>query len=205
MFFEVCLFQKRRIKGEDEMLQMKPQATPLTLLHRPFGVKKHWATNTHYDLRLEWKGVLLSWALRMGPTRTPGVTRKAVQMPDHDLANLGFEGIHQSGTIMCWDSGTWEPCTEFEDIDSCLDRGILRFRLHGEKLEGSWTLTNTNESEHGNAIWVLSKDDDDSAVHGSDNLLEDRPHSVKTGRTKEEIECEWNEGKTAVDNQGGLF
>jgi bifunctional non-homologous end joining protein LigD len=188
------------------MLQTTGHTTPLTLLHRRYGMKKHWATNTHYDLRIEWNGTLLSWALPMGPTRTPDITRKAIQMDDHRLANLGFEGVHESGTIMCWDSGIWEAYPGFEDVGNCLERGTLRFKLHGEKLEGSWTLARTGQVEHGRDIWVLSKNDgDDGVVHGSDNLLEDRPNSVKTGRTREEIEQDWNEGKTALDNQGGLF
>jgi bifunctional non-homologous end joining protein LigD len=187
------------------MLSVSKAVSPLTFFHRPFGVKKHWATNLHYDLRLEWNGRLLSWAVRMGPTLTPGITRKAVQMPDHRPENLDFEGLHESGTIMFWDRGTWVLDTKFQDVESCLEGGVLKFTLHGEKLEGSWTLSRTSESEYGNPIWLLSKDDDSYAVSGQDNLLEELPNSVKTGRTREEIERDWNEGGSQSDKQILLF
>ena len=187
------------------MLQTTGHTTPLTFLHRPFGVKKHWATNLHYDLRLEWNGRLLSWAMPMGPTRNVGVDRKAVRMPDHNPDNLDFEGVHRTGTIMFWDRGTWELLPECGDVDSCLESGILRFKLHGQKLEGDWTLRRTNEDQHGSEIWLLSKDDDFATVYDTDYLLEERPNSVKTGRTREEIESNWNKGKKGPDDQTRLF
>src|ERR1041385_1396263 len=103
-------------------------------------MKKHDATSLHYDLRLEWNGRLLSWALPDGPSCNATVIREATEMEDHRSEYASFEGLHETGTIMLWDRGTWEPYPECEDIEKSLRKGILRFTLHGEKLIGDWTL-----------------------------------------------------------------
>jgi hypothetical protein len=35
----------------------------LSFFHRLYGLKRHWASRHHFDLRLEWNGNLLSWAI----------------------------------------------------------------------------------------------------------------------------------------------
>src|SRR5512141_3499448 len=111
-----------------------------------FVVQKHRATALHYDFRLEWKGVLLSWAVPKGPSLDPSVKRFATHVEDHPIEYASFEGIipageYGGGTVMIWDNGTWTP--ETPDVDAALKKGELKFTLFGEKLKGSWVLVRT--------------------------------------------------------------
>lgn len=172
---------------------------------RAYAMKKHHATRLHYDLRLEWNGVLLSWALPQGPCCCAGVLRDATEMEDHRVANLLFEGVHETGPIMLWDRGTWEPHPEFEDIESCLRRGILRFTLYGEKLKGGWMLVRTNRNAP-RTVWTLSKLADSFAESATGkSILKEQPNSISTGRTMEEIVREWTKPRNKHLRQTKLF
>src|SRR6202042_716039 len=116
----------------------KPKHSPLI-----YVIQKHRATALHYDFRIEWKGVLLSWAVPKGPSPDPSVKRLAMQVEDHPVDYGGFEGVipegeYGGGTVMLWDSGEWFP--ESEDVDAAIKKGDLKFELQGEKLRGSWVL-----------------------------------------------------------------
>jgi len=114
-------------------------------------------------------GVLLSWALPEEPSCCSGAIRKAIEMEDHRRANLLFEGVHETGPIMLWDRGTWEPHLESNDIESSLRRGILRFTLRGEKLKGGWTLARMNNARNApRPIWTLCKQADSFAGSRAD-------------------------------------
>jgi bifunctional non-homologous end joining protein LigD len=154
-----------------------------------FVVQKHRATALHYDFRLEWKGVLLSWAVPKGPSLDPSVKRLAMEVEDHPIEYAKFEGIipegeYGGGTVMIWDKGTWTP--ESPDVDAALKKGDLKFTLYGEKLKGSWVLVRTRgRYQGGRNTWLLIKHRDEHA--STEDIAETRPRSVVSGRLLVEI------------------
>ena len=118
-----------------------------------FVVQHHIARKDHFDLRLEWDGALLSWAVPKGPTYYIGDKRLAVKVEDHPLEYRNFEGCipkgeYGGGVVMLWDEGYWEPQT---DVDEGLKKGSLKFVLKGRRLKGKWALirlkAKTNEDK----------------------------------------------------------
>ncbi|MGA7992543.1 MAG: non-homologous end-joining DNA ligase [Thermoanaerobaculia bacterium] len=154
-----------------------------------YVVQKHRATALHYDFRLEWNGVLLSWAIPKGPSLDPSVKRMASPTEDHPLDYAGFEGIipaaeYGGGTVMVWDRGTWTP--ESPDVDAALQKGDLKFTLHGEKLKGSWVLVRTRGwGGSSRPSWLLIKHRDDFA--SEEDVAETRPRSVVSNRLLTQI------------------
>src|SRR2546423_908417 len=124
-----------------------------------FVVQKHRATALHYDFRLEWNGVMLSWAVPKGPSYDPAVKRLAMQVEDHPIEYNKFEGIipageYGGGTVMIWDQGTWTP--QDEDVGAALDKGQLKFSLDGKKVHGSWVLVRLRPRPgQTRAAWLL--------------------------------------------------
>ena len=158
---------------------------------RFFCVQKHLASHLHYDFRLEWNGVLLSWAVPKGPSIDPKDKRLAMQTEDHPYDYGMFEGVipegYGAGIVMLWDYGTWEP--ESEDVDAALRKGDLKFRLNGYKLKGSWVLVRTKGPSYGEGrSWLLIKHRDDWA--GEVDIAEFAPLSVKSGGDFEDILAE---------------
>ena len=154
-----------------------------------FVVQKHRATALHYDFRLEWKGVMLSWAVPKGPSYDPKVKRLAMQVEDHPLEYNKFEGIipageYGGGTVMIWDKGTWTP--ELPDVDAALKKGELKFSLDGKKLHGAWVLVRTRPRKgESRSAWLLIKHRDEWA--STEDIAELAPRSVVSSRLLVEI------------------
>jgi len=103
-----------------------------------FVVQRHDARRLHYDLRLERRGALASWAVPNGIPLEPGQRHLAVHVEDHPLEYADFageipKGQYGAGTVEIWDRGTYELVEEKRD-------GGLTFQLRGRRLEGTWTL-----------------------------------------------------------------
>jgi bifunctional non-homologous end joining protein LigD len=145
-----------------------------------FCVQKHLASHLHYDFRLEWNGVLLSWAVPKGPSIDTRDKRLAMQTEDHPFDYGMFEGVipegYGAGIVLLWDYGTWEP--ESEDVDAALKKGDLKFRLNGFKLKGSWVIVKTRGYGGAPNSWLLIKHKDEWA--GPIDIVEFAPLSVKT-------------------------
>jgi bifunctional non-homologous end joining protein LigD len=154
-----------------------------------FVIQHHMARRDHFDLRLEWDGTLLSWAVPKGPSYDTRDKRLAIQVEDHPLEYRHFEGTipkgeYGGGIVMLWDEGTWEPQA---DVDEGLGRGSLKFVLKGRRLKGKWALVRMKpkEGEAGNN-WLLLKEKDDYA-QATDGISAFTT-SIRTGRTMAEIE-----------------
>jgi bifunctional non-homologous end joining protein LigD len=154
-----------------------------------FVVQKHLATRLHYDFRLEWNGVLLSWAIPKGPSTDPSMKRLAMQTEDHLFDYADFEGVipageYGGGTVMVWDTGTWEP--QVPDVDAALKKGDLKFILHGKKLHGSWVLVRTRGfGSSTREAWLLIKHRDQYVSTKDIEIAE--PASALSGRLLADI------------------
>lgn len=169
-----------------------------------FVIQKHAARRLHYDFRLELDGVLLSWSVPKGPSLNPAERRLAVRTEDHPLDYADFEGVipkgeYGGGTVVVWDRGSWEPEGGLEGARQMLAKGRLTFELRGAKLAGRWHLVRTKPQGKQEG-WLLFKGRDDAADPKRD-IVDERPESVVTGRTVEEITANpdrvWHSNKKA--------
>src|SRR3984957_13055515 len=188
--------------------------------HR-FVVQKHRATRLHYDFRLEMEGVLKSWAVPKGPSMDPADKRLAMQVEDHPVSYFDFEGTipegnYGAGTVMVWDLGTWEPLspqpvkgkyvagTEAEAA-AMLQKGDLKFRLHGQRLKGDFALIHMRARRPGSkgTEWLLIKHRDAYVQEGYDIDKDD--YSVLTKRSLKQIagdtrSDEWESNRKAASH-----
>jgi len=175
-----------------------------------FVVQKHDATRLHYDFRLALDGVLKSWAVTLGPSLNPGEKRLAVAVEDHPLEYADFEGTiakgeYGGGAVIAWDNGTWSP---LGDAHKGLKKGHLEFELHGQKLNGRWHLVRMHgKPGEKRENWLLIKGDDEFARPvGAADILEERPESINTGRTIDELEGEppgWSSKTGKIEKPNG--
>lgn len=137
--------------AEKRQFEKTPEPGPKieeTGLHR-FVVQEHHASHLHWDFRLEMDGVLKSWAVPKGPPEQPGVRRLAIEVEDHPVSYIGFEGEisegqYGAGMVKIWDSGTY-------DLDK-REPGEILVHLHGGRLNGGYALVHTRDNQ-----WIMLK------------------------------------------------
>jgi DNA ligase D-like protein (predicted ligase)/DNA ligase D-like protein (predicted polymerase)/DNA ligase D-like protein (predicted 3'-phosphoesterase) len=136
-----------------------PDASPPTLPQssspsgsgNAFVVHRHHASRLHYDLRLEQNGVLKSWAVPKGLPPRPGIKRLAVNVEDHPLEYVNFEGAIPKGEYgggMMWKfaRGRYEITKEKKD-------GFY-FRLQSPEMNAEYRTYRTAENQ-----WLLERVD----------------------------------------------
>jgi len=114
-----------------------------------FVIQEHHATHLHWDFRLEKEGVLKSWAIPKGPPEEKGLKRLAIQVEDHELSYIDFQGIipegqYGAGTVKIWDKGTYK-------IESESSKRVV-FELKGKRLKGRYSLVHLKDRQ-----WLLIK------------------------------------------------
>jgi DNA ligase D-like protein (predicted 3'-phosphoesterase) len=102
-----------------------------------FVIHEHWASNHHFDLRLEMNKVLKSWTVPKSPLEANKRKILAIQVEDHALSYANFEGIipegfYGAGKVKIWDKGNYNLIEKTEKK--------IVFLLNGKKLKGKYGL-----------------------------------------------------------------
>lgn len=129
----------------------EPPPAAVTGSGNAFVVHRHHASRLHYDLRLEQNGTLKSWAVPKGLPPRPGLMRLAVNVEDHPLKYVDFEGAIPKGEYgggMMWKfaQGRYEITKE--------KKGGFYFRLQSRELNGEYRVHHTKENQ-----WLLERVD----------------------------------------------
>jgi len=129
---------------------------------RRFVIHEHHATNLHFDLRLEMNGVLKSWAVPKGLSLNPNHKRLAIEVPDHSLSYIDFEGTiaegkYGAGAVVVWDNGEYST---IDDPMKQLAAGRLNFIFYGKKLRGGFSLVQLKDRK---GQWLVIKNRDEFA------------------------------------------
>src|SRR6185436_6273465 len=129
----------------------EPPPAEITGGGNAFVVHRHHASRLHYDLRLEQNGVLKSWAVPKGLPPRPGIKRLAVNVEDHPLEYVNFEGAIPKGEYgggMMWKfaQGRYEITRQKKD-------GFY-FRLQSRELTAEYRTHRTKENQ-----WLLERVD----------------------------------------------
>ena len=136
-----------------------------------FVVQRHDARRLHYDLRLEMSGTLASWALPKGLPLETGERYLAVHTEDHPMEYADFSGVipkgqYGAGLMEIWDRGTYVLEERKRD-------GGLTVNLHGERMQGRWTLVPAHLDGDDRNWLIIKKHDDEprEAAAASTDLL----------------------------------
>jgi DNA ligase D-like protein (predicted 3'-phosphoesterase) len=123
-----------------------------------YVIQKHSASHLHYDLRLEDKGVLKSWAVPKEPPAVAGEKRLAIEVEDHPLGYEKFEGLipegqYGAGRVEIWDKGFYRLLNKTENK--------LEIYLSGDKLTGIYSLIRLRDTnQEGKNLWLFFKNKD---------------------------------------------
>ncbi|MBI2773999.1 MAG: DNA ligase D [Chloroflexi bacterium] len=122
-----------------------------------YVVHRHHATRLHWDVRLEMRGILASWAVPQGPPLEAGKRRLAVHTEDHPIEYLTFHGVipdgYGAGTMTIWDTGTYEIVEERTDRDGA--EAEYKVRFEGDRLTGEYVLVKTKQNEGRDWLMIM--------------------------------------------------
>ncbi len=139
--------RKRDFRSTPEPKGKEPKGEPT----RRYVVHRHHATRLHWDVRLEMRGILASWAVPNGPPLEAGKRRLAVHTEDHPIEYLTFHGVipdgYGAGSMTIWDTGTYELIEEKPNE--------LKLRMKGTRLDGEWVIVQTKQNE--GRDWLMIK------------------------------------------------
>lgn len=140
---------KRKFKKTPE-----PKGRVFKKLQNRFVVQEHHATHLHYDFRLEMDGVLKSWAVPKGPPEKISEKRLAMQVEDHPVDYINFQGVipqglYGAGKVKIWDKGKFELLNRTANM--------IELVLKGRRLKGRYTLVKVKNPKFKGNAWLLMK------------------------------------------------
>jgi len=114
-----------------------------------FVIQRHRSKNLHWDFRLEHEGVLKSWAVPKGISSRVGEKRLAIEVEDHDLDYINFEGIipkgsYGAGVVSIQDQGNYVIIKWKDDF--------IKIDLRGREFKGIYNLRKMNKD------WLIWRD-----------------------------------------------
>ncbi len=175
-------YQKKR----DFAQSPEPRPQLANIGQQRFVVQEHHASRLHYDFRLEMGGVLKSWAVPKGPSLDPNQKRLAVQVEDHPVDYLHFqgeiaEGNYGAGRVFTWDLGTYQMIGSLDPL-AAFAEGKLSLFLLGKKLRGQFNLIRMKNWEN---QWLLIKSPDEFAQPGwqLEPILKQAPTARTTAKS----------------------
>lgn len=144
-----------------------------------YVVHHHLARKDHYDLRLEYNNVLVSFAIPKGPSFNPNDKRLAIMVEDHPLSYGKFEGVipkgeYGAGKVMLWDEGSWIPLNKVDFNKT------LKFEINGKRLNGKWNLVKLKANDY---LLIKENDKYKKTTSGISRFNT----SIKSGKTFDEI------------------
>jgi DNA ligase D-like protein (predicted 3'-phosphoesterase) len=181
--------QKRKFENTAE-----PEGSIKSTGKNIFVVQKHDASRLHYDFRIEFKGILKSWAVPKGPSTNPSQRRLAIETEDHPIEYADFEGTipegeYGAGTVIIWDFGTYENITEKNNapvsLEYAYNNGHITLSLKGTRLKGGYALIKMKRKGQ----WLLIKTDDPHADR-SVAITDKYTTSITSHKSLDELETE---------------
>lgn len=150
-----------KYKGKRDFVKTpEPEARKTSNGQNRFVVQEHHASHLHWDFRLEMSDsldsqtiVLKSWAIPKGMPGLVGEKRLSVEVEDHPVDYIDFEGIipegnYGAGVVNIWDKGKYELIKR--------DERVIEVLLNGKKANGRYTLIKT-KGYGGKKSWLIIK------------------------------------------------
>ncbi|MEK7447756.1 MAG: DNA polymerase ligase N-terminal domain-containing protein [Patescibacteria group bacterium] len=150
-----------KYKGKRDFTKTpEPEVKNISTNQNRFVVQEHNASQLHWDFRLEMPEslgsdavVLKSWAVPKGIPKEINEKKLAVEVEDHPVDYIDFEGVipegsYGAGTVKIWDKGKYELIKR--------DEKVIEVVLSGEKVGGRYSLVKTY-GYGGRNTWLLIK------------------------------------------------
>lgn len=152
-----------------------------------FVIQYHRATKNHYDFRLEYNGILLSFAVPKGISNNFKNKNLAIKVEDHPLNYAEFEGViskgeYGAGSVLIFDKGTYMPLCDFEHG---LKEGKLKFKLNGEKFKGIFNLIKLEDENY-----IIFRDKTNKFEKEIENNIEKILNTKKSKNPTKNLSCE---------------